>query len=104
MDVSHHEVRSEVEEARNEVPKLPAVAARLEAEQARPERELDATKKKLGRRRVNQSVTDYELRELRKETAAAKAAVKAAGSIKLELETSEEHEARAQDRLPHARH
>jgi hypothetical protein len=40
---------------------------------------------------VDQSVTDYDLRELRKETAAAKAAVKAAGSIKLELETSTSH-------------
>ena len=72
------DLRAEVEEACREVPKMPAIAARLEAEQVRLRGELDATKNQL---RVNQSITDYGLAELRKQ---ARAATRAA----VELQTS----------------
>ena len=49
------------------MPKLPAIAARLDARQARWQCELDVTKEKVSKLRVIQSITDYGLRELRKE-------------------------------------
>jgi hypothetical protein len=51
-------------------------------EQARLQRELDETKQKLSRVRVNQSITDYGLSKLSREVAATKAAAS------IEMETS----------------
>jgi hypothetical protein len=80
-------LREEVETARAEVPKLPAIAAQFDAEQkqlkakqARLEHELAMTKDKL---RVNQSITDYNLREMRKQMDAS-----AGASVELELRVS----------------
>jgi chromosome segregation ATPase len=82
-------LREEVETARAEVPKLPAIAAQFDAEQkqlrakqASLERELAKTKDRLGKVRVDQSITDYRLRELQKQ---AKASGEA--SIEMEFET-----------------
>ena len=73
-----------------QVPQVPAIAARLDAEQsslkaeqARLQRELQATTKKVGRLRVDQSIADYSISELRKEAEAFKAA-----SIEMETSTS----------------
>jgi hypothetical protein len=84
------DLRRQVVAAQKAVPKLPAIEARLEAKQARLDaeqtrlrHELDATKDKLGKVRVNQSITDYNLSEMRKEAAASKAT-----SIEMELQTS----------------
>jgi hypothetical protein len=79
---SLHDLHDEVAEARKQVPKLPAIVADLEADQARLERELDATKDKLGKLRVDQSITDYGVGELRKQMAAS-----AGSSVELEFET-----------------
>ena len=69
---------------------MPAIVARfdaeqsgLKAEQARLQRELEATTKKVGRLRVDQALGDYSISQLRKETEASKAA-----SIELETSTS----------------
>jgi hypothetical protein len=64
------DLRSEVEEARAQVPNVPEIAARLEAGQARLRREVAATKSKVDRVRVDQSITDWRLAELRKATEA----------------------------------
>ena len=80
------DLRAEVAAARKEVPKLPAIASRLEAEQARLQRELDATKDKLGKLRVDQSITDYNLREMRKQAQAS-----AGASIEMEFEGTSSH-------------
>jgi hypothetical protein len=77
-------LHDEVAQTRKQVPKVPALVAELEATQAQLQRELDATKKKLLRVRVNQSTTDFHVSELRKEMATAKAAA----SIEVEMETS----------------
>ena len=52
---------------------MPAIVARfdaeqggLKAEQARMQREFDATTKKIGRLRVDQALADYSISELRK--------------------------------------
>jgi hypothetical protein len=65
------DLRDEVEEACEQVPKIPAIADRLtaeqkhlEAEQARLERELAKTKDRVGKLRVDQSVTDFSLKKL----------------------------------------
>jgi chromosome segregation ATPase len=81
------DLRSEVAKARKQVPKVPSIAARLEAQQTRLQRELDATKQKVSRLRVDQSITDHGLSELGKQMATAKAAA----SIEMELETSSTH-------------
>ena len=88
-----HDLHSEVAEARKQVPKLPAIVAGfdarqtdLEAEQARLERELAMTKDKLGKLRVNQSITDYNLREMRKQVDAS-----AGASVELEFESRSSH-------------
>jgi chromosome segregation ATPase len=81
------DLRAEVEEARAEVPKLPAIAERLEERQARTQRELDETKKKIARARTDLSVTTFCVRELEKKMAAAKRKASAA-SVEVELETS----------------
>jgi chromosome segregation ATPase len=66
------------------VPKLPATVSRLEAEQARLQRELDATKKTLSKLRAKQSTISYGLSEVHKDITAAKAAA----STEMTLETS----------------
>jgi hypothetical protein len=84
------QLQDDVAEAQKQVPKVPAIAARLDAEQsslkaeqARLQRELEATTKNVSRLRVDQSIADYSISELRKEAEAAKAA-----SIELETSTS----------------
>jgi septal ring factor EnvC (AmiA/AmiB activator) len=69
------DLRDEVEEAREQVPKIPAIAdrltaeqKRLEAEQARLERELAKTKDRISKMRADQSIMSYGLDELRKQT------------------------------------
>jgi hypothetical protein len=61
-------LRAEVEQARVDAPKFPAIAARLERGQARLRAELEAQKGKMSRLRTNQSLTDYKLGQLRKTT------------------------------------
>jgi hypothetical protein len=75
-------LREEVEEARKEVPKLPAIAERLETGQARLQRELKRTQDRVTRVRVNQSMTDFKLDELSKATA------KRAAGLEMKIETS----------------
>jgi predicted nuclease with TOPRIM domain len=67
------DLREQVEAAKNEVPKLPAIAQKLEEGQARLLGEITRTKEKVSKLRVNQSVADFKLNELRK-AAAARAA------------------------------
>jgi hypothetical protein len=75
-------LRNDIEAAKSEVPKsLPAIAA-LEAGQARLKRELEAAKKKITATRVNQTVTDFKLGELRKAQEAQ------AAGLELKIETS----------------
>ena len=75
-------LREEVEVARRVVPKVPALVEQLEAGQDKLRRELKTTNDKLSRVRVDQSMIDYRLSELRKETEA-----RAAG-MELKIETS----------------
>ena len=81
------DLRTEVEAARAEIPKMPAIAKRLEAEQARLRSELADTRLKL---RVHQSTTDYGISELRRQQAATKVAAKTAAakaaSVEMEFE------------------
>jgi hypothetical protein len=58
----------------------------LKAKQARLEHELAMTKDKLGKLRVNQSITDYNLGEMRKQMAAS-----AGASVELEFESRSSH-------------
>ena len=83
-------LQDDVADAQKQVPTVPAIVARfdaeqsgLKAEQARLQRELEATTKKVGRLRVDQALGDYSISQLRKETEASKAA-----SIELETSTS----------------
>src|SRR5262249_10980375 len=62
------ELRNEVEEARSQVPRVPDLVSGLEKTQKHLERELAKTKEKLSRVRVNQSVADFKLKELARET------------------------------------
>jgi hypothetical protein len=80
------ELRRQVVAAQKAVPKLPEIEARLEAKQACLEHELAMTKDKLGKLRVNQSVADYELREMRKQMNAS-----AGASVELEFESRSAH-------------
>jgi hypothetical protein len=66
-------LKAEIAAAKAEVPKVPAIEARinakqsaLAAEQARLDRELAKTKDRLGKLRVDQSVTDHGLKELQR--------------------------------------
>jgi hypothetical protein len=70
-------LHGEVEAARAEIPKLPAIVSQLQAETtiarveadkkiAALERELTATKKRLSKARVEQSITNYNLAELQR--------------------------------------
>jgi chromosome segregation ATPase len=80
------DLHSEVEEARKQVPKVPAIASRLEAEQTALRKELAAVKDQHTRLRSDWSQTDYAVGELRKEATAAKAA-----SIEVEFASSSTH-------------
>jgi hypothetical protein len=86
------ELRSKVTKMHDELPKLPTIVVHLEKEQDRLEKELwslryelDATKKRLGRVRVDQSLTNYGLSELRTEVQASHAE-----SVELEFESEDE--------------
>jgi hypothetical protein len=76
------DLRTQVEVARAQVPKIPEIAARLEREQGRLQRELESTQQKLKRTRVDQRIADYQLNKLREATEARSAAVE------MKLETS----------------
>jgi hypothetical protein len=69
------DLRSEVEDARAQVPKLPAIVEGFERRQERLQREVETTKNKLSRVRVNQSMTDYRLSQLSEATAARSTAI-----------------------------
>jgi chromosome segregation ATPase len=86
-------LHDEVATARLEIPNLPAIEARLsaeqkhlEAEQARLESALAKVKDQLGKARVDQSIMSYELAELRKQ-----AEVSGEASIEMEFESRHSH-------------
>jgi chromosome segregation ATPase len=81
-------LRTEVEDARAQMPQIPATVTRLEAAQMHLEREVDKTKNRLAKARVDQSMTTYQLGELRKELDAKVKAATAAVELKLEQTTS----------------
>jgi chromosome segregation ATPase len=88
-----HDLHSEVVEARKQVPKLPAIVAGfdarqadLEAEQAHLERELAKVKDRVGKVRVDQSIANYNLAQLQKQTQASGEA-----SIEMEFESRSAH-------------
>jgi chromosome segregation ATPase len=81
-------LRTEVEDARAQMPQIPATITRLEAAQMHLEREVDKTKNRLGKARVDQSMTTYQLGELRKELDAKVKAATAAVELKLDQTTS----------------
>ena len=81
-------LRTEVEDARAQMPQIPATVTRLEAAQMHLEREVDKTKNRLSKARVDQSMTTYQLGELRKELDAKVKAATAAVELKLEQTTS----------------
>jgi chromosome segregation ATPase len=76
------DLRSEVEAARAEVPKLPAIMGRFEKEQEGLRREVEKQKARLNRARADQSMTDYRLSELQKSAKAR------ATEIEMKLETA----------------
>jgi hypothetical protein len=79
------DLRGEVEEARKQTPKFPAIASRLEADQELLWSELEAAKRKL---RMNELITNASLCSLRKQPAATRTAA----SVELKLEeTSSSH-------------
>ena len=70
-------LQNEVVEAQKQIPRLPAIVSQLQAETriarveadkkiAALERELTATKKRLSKARVEQSITNYNLAELQR--------------------------------------
>jgi hypothetical protein len=71
---------------RRQAAQFDAEQKQLKAKQARLERELDATKDKLGKVRVTQSITDYNLREMCKQVDAS-----AGASIEMEFESRSAH-------------
>jgi chromosome segregation ATPase len=81
-------LRTEVEDARAQMPQIPATVSRLQAAQMHLEREVDKTKNRLAKARVDQSMTTYQLGELRKELDAKVKAATAAVELKLEQTTS----------------
>jgi hypothetical protein len=93
QEVAVRDLRDEVADARKQVAKLPAIAAqfdaeqkRLKAKQVRLEAELATTQDKLGKLRVNQSLTDYAVREMRKQVDAA-----AGASVEVEFANQSTH-------------
>jgi hypothetical protein len=92
-EVGVRALQKEVAMAREQIPAVPAIEARLDAENrslkvklAGLERELAKTKDRLGRVKVDQSVADYSLRELRKQVEASGKA-----SIEMEFESKQTH-------------
>jgi chromosome segregation ATPase len=81
LERSLRDLRAEVEEAQQQLPKFPAIASRLEAEQSRLREELDATRTRM---RANQSIAEYGISKLRNETAKA---TRAAASVEMKLES-----------------
>jgi peptidoglycan hydrolase CwlO-like protein len=81
-----HDLQSEVAEARKQVPKLPAIVDEFDAGQTDLEAENRELKDKFGKLRVQQSITNYELRELRKQAQAS-----AGASIEMEFESRSAH-------------
>jgi hypothetical protein len=86
-------VERKLKTLRRQIPSVPAIEERLnaenahlKAEQMRLKRELDATKNKLGRLRVDQSISDYNLRQLQKQAEAS-----AGASVELEFESRSAH-------------
>jgi predicted nucleic acid-binding Zn-ribbon protein len=75
------DLRAEVEEARQQVPKFPAIASHLEAEQSRLRDELNTTKNRM---RANQSIAEYGISKLREQ---AWAATRKTASVEMKLET-----------------
>jgi chromosome segregation ATPase len=67
LERSLRDLRTEVEAARAEVPKLPEIAARLEKEQLRLRCDLERTQKRVSRARVDQSMANFKLDELGKQ-------------------------------------
>jgi hypothetical protein len=91
-EVNIRGLQKEVAAAREQVPAFPAIEARLDAENrslkaklAGMERELEKTKDRLGKVRVNQSVTEYSLKKLEKQ-------VEANGAASIEMEYESRHE------------
>jgi hypothetical protein len=87
------DLRREVAKAQRQIPQVPAIAAQFDAEQkhlkakqARLEHELAVTKDKLGKLRVDQSISNYKLGELRKQVDAS-----AGASIEMEFESRSSH-------------
>jgi chromosome segregation ATPase len=68
LERSLKDLREQVEAAKNDVPKLPAIARRLEESQARLQREIADTKGKVSKLRVDQSIAAHRLADLTKET------------------------------------
>jgi chromosome segregation ATPase len=77
------DLRNDVTEAKKQIPKLPVIVSQLQAETtvartdtdkkiAALERELSATNKRLNKSRVDQSIANHALAELRRAHAAAK--------------------------------
>jgi hypothetical protein len=69
------ELRSEVEEARGQVPRLPEIVGQFKTEQARLQREVETTREKLKNLRVNQCLADRRLSQLSKATEARASAM-----------------------------
>lgn len=75
-------MREQVETAKNEVPRLPDIVGQFKTEQARLQREVAKTKEKLSRVRVDQSVADFKLKELARETK------KQAANVEMKIEST----------------
>jgi len=75
-------LRDEVEAARSEVPKVPALVAQLEKDQAHLKREVRTTREKLKTVKINQTIADYRLAQLDKTTQAR------ASEIEMKIETT----------------
>ena len=58
------QVETDIEQARDSVPRVPELVSGLKEGQAALRRELESTRKKLGRVRVDQSIADFKLKEL----------------------------------------
>jgi hypothetical protein len=59
------DLREQVENAKSEVPKIPLITQQMEENRARLYGEIGKIKDKLGKLRVDQSVADFKLNELR---------------------------------------
>jgi predicted nucleic acid-binding Zn-ribbon protein len=75
------ELKDQVETAKNGMPRLPEIVGQFKSEQARLKRELETTREKLRAVRVDQSVANFRLGELDKETR------KQAANVEMKIET-----------------